>query len=89
MFFDGNHLRYGNSAPRNLFLLKYLDNLRYSDGLGRGIPMSGDIQIRLLRVDDNKTVKNPLGSAQPGRRHAGRRVSRCRPIERKGNGIPW
>jgi len=39
MFFDGNHLRYGNSAPRNLFLLKYLDNLRYSDGLGRGIPM--------------------------------------------------
>jgi len=32
-------IRYGNSAPRNLFLLKYLDNLRYSDGLGRGIPM--------------------------------------------------
>ncbi|MFZ1827435.1 MAG: ATP-binding protein [Candidatus Competibacteraceae bacterium] len=32
-------IRYGNSAARNLFLLKYLDNLRYVDGLGRGIPM--------------------------------------------------
>lgn len=32
-------IRYGNSAPRNLFLLQYLDNLRYVDGLGRGIPM--------------------------------------------------
>jgi ATP-dependent DNA helicase RecG len=32
-------IRYGNSAVRNLFLLKYLDNLRYVDGLGRGIPM--------------------------------------------------
>jgi hypothetical protein len=25
-------IRYGNSAPRNLFILKYLDNLRYVDG---------------------------------------------------------
>ena len=32
-------IKYGNSAPRNMFLLKYLDNLRYSDGLERGIPM--------------------------------------------------
>jgi len=32
-------IRYGNSATRNFFLLKYLDNLRYVDGLGRGIPM--------------------------------------------------
>ncbi len=32
-------IRYGNSAPRNLFLLKYLDNMRYVDGLGRGVPM--------------------------------------------------
>jgi ATP-dependent DNA helicase RecG len=32
-------IRYGNSAPRNIFLVKYLDNLRYFDGLGRGIPM--------------------------------------------------
>ncbi len=34
-----NKIRYGNSAPRNIFLVKYLDNLRYFDGLGRGIPM--------------------------------------------------
>ncbi len=32
-------IRYGNSAPRNIFLMKFLDNLRYFDGLGRGIPM--------------------------------------------------
>jgi len=32
-------IRYGNSAPRNIFLVKYLDNMRYFDGLGRGIPM--------------------------------------------------
>nr|VFJ58634.1 MAG: ATP-dependent DNA helicase RecG [Candidatus Kentron sp. FM]VFJ59587.1 MAG: ATP-dependent DNA helicase RecG [Candidatus Kentron sp. FM]VFK12852.1 MAG: ATP-dependent DNA helicase RecG [Candidatus Kentron sp. FM] len=32
-------IRHGNSAPRNIFLVKYLDNLRYFDGLGRGIPM--------------------------------------------------
>jgi len=31
-------IKYGNSAPRNHFLLKYLDNYRYIDGLGRGIP---------------------------------------------------
>lgn len=31
-------LRYGHSAPRNMFLLKFMDNLRYIDGLGRGIP---------------------------------------------------
>ena len=29
----------GYSAPRNMFLVKYLDNMRYIDGLGRGIPM--------------------------------------------------
>jgi len=29
----------GNSAPRNNFLLKYLDNMRFIDGLGRGVPM--------------------------------------------------
>lgn len=32
-------IRYGNLAPRNLFVLKYLDNLRYMGGLGRGMPM--------------------------------------------------
>ena len=32
-------IKVGNSAVRNHFLLKYLDNMRYIDGLGRGIPM--------------------------------------------------
>lgn len=31
--------RDNSSAPRNIFLVKYLDNLRYFDGLGRGVPM--------------------------------------------------
>jgi len=30
---------YGYSAPRNIFLVKYLDNMCYIDGLGRGVPM--------------------------------------------------
>lgn len=32
-------IRYGNSAPRNLLLLKFLDNMHYIDGLGRGVPL--------------------------------------------------
>lgn len=32
-------IKIGNSAIRNHFLLKYLDNMRYIDGIGRGIPM--------------------------------------------------
>ena len=32
-------IKVGNSAIRNHFLLKYLDNMRYIDGLGRGVPM--------------------------------------------------
>jgi ATP-dependent DNA helicase RecG len=32
-------IKVGNSAIRNHFLLKYLDNMRYIDGIGRGIPM--------------------------------------------------
>jgi ATP-dependent DNA helicase RecG len=32
-------IRYGNSASRNMFIVKYLDNMRYIDGLGRGVPM--------------------------------------------------
>jgi ATP-dependent DNA helicase RecG len=39
-------IRYGNSAPRNIFLVKLMDNLRYIDGLGRGIPLI----IRLMGV---------------------------------------
>ncbi|MCP4753168.1 MAG: histidine kinase [Proteobacteria bacterium] len=32
-------IKVGNSALRNHFVVKYLDNLRYIDGLGRGIPL--------------------------------------------------
>lgn len=32
-------IKTGNSAPRNHLLLKFLDNLKFIDGLGRGIPM--------------------------------------------------
>jgi len=31
-------IKYGNSAARNPFLVQYLDNMRFIDGLGRGIP---------------------------------------------------
>ena len=31
-------IKTGNSALRNHFLVKYMDNMRYIDGLGRGIP---------------------------------------------------
>lgn len=31
-------LSYGHSAPRNMFLLKFMDNYRFIDSLGRGIP---------------------------------------------------
>ncbi len=34
-----NMIKAGNSAPRNIFLVKLLDNLHYIDGLGRGIPI--------------------------------------------------
>lgn len=36
---DLEKIKVGNSAPRNFLLLKFMDNLRYIDGLGRGIPM--------------------------------------------------
>ena len=32
-------IKTGNSSARNHLLLKFLDNMRYVDGLGRGIPM--------------------------------------------------
>lgn len=31
-------IKTGNSAPRNHLIFKFLDNMRYIDGLGRGIP---------------------------------------------------
>jgi ATP-dependent DNA helicase RecG len=47
-------IRYGNSAPRNMFLVKYLDNMRYFDGLGRGIPM-------IIKAMGNKVEFEELG----------------------------
>lgn len=36
---DLEKIKVGNSAPRNFLLLKFMDNMRYIDGLGRGIPL--------------------------------------------------
>jgi len=47
-------IRYGNSAPRNIFLVKYLDNMRYFDGLGRGIPM-------IIKAMGDKVVFEEIG----------------------------
>lgn len=47
-------IRYGNSAPRNIFLMKFLDNLRYFDGLGRGIPM-------MLKLMQERIVFEEIG----------------------------
>jgi ATP-dependent DNA helicase RecG len=47
-------IRYGNSAPRNIFLVKYLDNMRYFDGLGRGIPM-------IIKAMGNKVEFEEIG----------------------------
>ena len=53
-------IRYGNSAPRNIFLVKLMDNLRYIDGLGRGIPLiiklMGD-RVRFKEVGDRFCVE--------------------------------
>ena len=45
-------IRYGNSAPRNVFLVKFLDNLRYFDGLGRGIPMMLEAMEERIRFEN-------------------------------------
>lgn len=47
-------IKYGNSAPRNLFLVKYLDNMRYIDGLGRGVP-------RMIRQLGSKVTLEEIG----------------------------
>ncbi|OQX01840.1 MAG: hypothetical protein BWK73_44710 [Thiothrix lacustris] len=47
-------IRYGNSAPRNIFLMKFLDNLRYFDGLGRCIPM-------MLKLMNERIVFEEIG----------------------------
>ena len=45
-------IRYGNSAPRNVFLVKFLDNLRYFDGLGRGVPMMLEAMQDQIKLED-------------------------------------
>ncbi|MBW8050254.1 MAG: histidine kinase [Cytophagales bacterium] len=59
-------IKYGNSAIRNHFILKYLDNYRYIDGLGRGIPtiikeMKGKVEIteigELFKLTLNYVIK--------------------------------
>lgn len=47
-------IRYGNSAPRNILLIKFLDNLRYFDGLGRGVPM-------MLKLMQERIVFEEIG----------------------------
>lgn len=45
-------IKIGNSAPRNLFLIKYLDNLRYIDGLGRGVPRMSRLLGNRFRLEE-------------------------------------
>ncbi|HPX27457.1 MAG TPA: ATP-binding protein, partial [Treponemataceae bacterium] len=48
-------IKAGNSAPRNIFLLKLLDNLHYIDGLGRGIPLIiKEMKDRVLFNEDGE-----------------------------------
>ena len=46
----------GNSAPRNTFLLKYLDNMKFIDGLGRGVPMMHREMGERLRYQEEGEV---------------------------------
>lgn len=57
-------IRYGNSAPRNIFLIKYLDNMRYFDGLGRGIPMIiREMGERVVFAEEGELFKVSMGIA--------------------------
>jgi ATP-dependent DNA helicase RecG len=48
-------IKAGNSAPRNIFLVKLLDNLHYIDGLGRGIPLIiKEMKDRVLFKEDGE-----------------------------------
>ncbi len=48
----------GNSAPRNTFLLKYLDNMKFIDGLGRGVPMIRKaMEDRFLYQEDGELLR--------------------------------
>ncbi|MBU3917093.1 hypothetical protein KKA14_16285 [bacterium] len=44
----------GNSASRNHFIVKYLDNMRYIDGLGRGIP-------RVIKLFESRVIFEEIG----------------------------
>lgn len=46
----------GNSAPRNHFLLKYLDNMKFIDGLGRGVPMMKREMGKRLRYQEEGEI---------------------------------
>lgn len=48
----------GNSAPRNHFILKYLDNMKYIDGLGRGVPMiKQQMKDRFHYMEDGEMLR--------------------------------
>ena len=47
-------IKVGNSALRNHFIIKYLDNMRYIDGLGRGIP-------RVIKAMGNQVIFEEIG----------------------------
>ena len=51
-------IKTGNSALRNPSLIKYLDNLRYIDVLGRGIPMVvREMRDRVQFVEEGEIFK--------------------------------
>ncbi len=51
----------GNSAPRNNFLLKYLDNMKFIDGLGRGVPMiRQEMGTRLCYEEEGELLRLTL-----------------------------
>lgn len=51
----------GNSAPRNHFLLKYLDNMKFIDGLGRGVPMiRQEMQDRFQYAEEGEILRLTL-----------------------------
>jgi ATP-dependent DNA helicase RecG len=51
----------GNSAPRNTFILKYLDNMKFIDGLGRGVPMiRREMENRFLYQEEGELLRLSL-----------------------------
>lgn len=47
-------IKTGNSAPRNHLILKFLDNMRFIDGLGRGVPL-------MIRLMENRIHLEEIG----------------------------